>query len=355
MNNLIKFGTFNILNTNYVHFNNGFCTKTNTVSDEDEIFRNSILIKLIENNEFDILFLQEVSHSFFDLLDKSILKEKFNLNKNNELLILTNKKIITEPINTNIYLDNDKDKNFISKRILAISCNLNGNNFLMINVHLPSNALYDKKVKVTKLVHNIIMKETSDNLNDLNIIIAGDMNTEKYVFSNLYKQFDIKSIINESIKSKFSTSFKMGKCEDGIFKLSDKNKRHFFIDDIYLSNNLSGSNINFISLYDSNYKFIDKPQTGNQLFKFENQGTPYCNQKTYADNGFCEINKTPNKYSYTFNNSDVKPWPSDHLLLYATFNIENIGTIENIGNIGNIRNIINILNNINNILNIKKM
>ena len=313
---MLKFGTFNILNSNYVHFNNRSCRNIQVVSVDDEYFRNSILIKLFENNEFDILFLQEVSSSFLKLLDKSTLKIKYHVTVHDELMILINNNILGNVV----IMDNNKytHDQFILKRLLGMHCKIYNNDFILINIHLPSSSMLEAKNTILAMITKIIKQ----NLN-ANFIIAGDMNTENYVMSYLDKHpYNIKSIINKEMKDTYATSFKLGKCENNKFQESNKESQHFFIDDIYTSQNISNNDINIIASYDETYKFISEKNNTNP--KFKNLGTPYCDPKKYAENGFCEIDPSKEKYSSIFSKEKVKPWPSDHALLYVVLNLKSI-------------------------------
>jgi len=296
----MKFATFNILDNQYAYFNNKLCKKTKVVSDNDENLRNSVLVKLFENNNIDILFLQEASKQFLNLLETSTLKDKFNISINNDLIILINKTIS----NNITIIDNTKysQNEFVTKRLLAIKCD----NIIFINIHLPPAALLEAKNNVLTITTNIV----KDNPNN-QFVIAGDMNTSNYTLGYLSK-YDIKSIITKQMKDTYATSFKLGKCENNTFMESKKDARHFFIDDIYVSNTITYKDIHIIGLFDENYKFVLQDN------KFKELGAPYCDPHKYTESGTCDINQSVNKYTDIFKSNRGESWPSDHALLYTT-------------------------------------
>lgn len=296
---MIKFGTFNILDSEFVYFNHKKCKKSYPER-EDETSRNSVLISLFEKNDFDILFLQEVSAVFSELFRRStILTKKFEFVGTKDMCILIKKSIMSEL--QMIYNKRYNDDKYVTERIYATICEINNVEFLLINVHLPSGIQEKSKQNMLDMVRDIVTE------NKMNTIIAGDMNTGKYIMSFLRSK-KISSIIDLNIKKQYTTSFKLGKCYNNEFKQSNKNERHFFIDDIYVSDNLKVDDVKIISSFDNQYNFItDSPQ-----HNFKDQGAPFCDPNIYSENGFCEISQY----------KKVHMWPSDHALVCATIRFE---------------------------------
>lgn len=310
MTSKLKFATFNILDSKYIHYNIKNCQKiTKTTSDKDEEFRNEIIIKIIESNDFDVIFLQEVSKVFFELYNKSGLKNKSILVHSGELAILIKQNIVTD---TKKVID--EKTSYANNRVLSINCKIHNSNFLLINTHLPSGIQENEKRKTIMNINKVIETNYKNDPN-INVILAGDMNTSKYIFNlDTYK---IHSVIPEDIKSKFATSFKLGKCEGNVFRETEKAARHNFIDDIYVNSGVKSSTVNTGSSFDNNYKLIYETNASSSDNLFKNKGAPYCEQKSYMESGICRMSTGENKYQDLFQNEAIKPWPSDHSLLFV--------------------------------------
>lgn len=318
---MIKFATFNILNVDYTYFNVGLCEKkSDIISPSDELLRNDVIIKLFENNEFDIIYLQEVSDVFTNLFNKSNLKDKFNLIKNKQLCMLLKKSLVKNitTINTSEFFGNMKYSKFVLDRIQAITGIINRYPYLLINVHLPSSTLVSERSKSIKVITNIINHYRTINKN-YNIILAGDVNTSQFIFDKIN---DFKSIILPEIKNSYSTSFKLGICQNNNFKQLDRNQQHHFADDIYVTNKIIPNILDISSSFNENYKLVYERANQDSIYKFKSKGSPYCDPVTYTQQNICEIDNTNEKYKTVFDKSDIliKPWPSDHTLIYAVLN-----------------------------------
>jgi hypothetical protein len=354
---MLKFATFNILHTSYIHYNTGECKKSWPISYKDEHFRNSIILKLFYNNDFDIIYLQEVSPIFIELLIKSELKTKYEILSNNELVILCKKSIVSkiEEIDIDSYIDIKYNSyHFIKERLYGIKCNILNNPFLLINVHMPSSQLQIEKNDVIKIINNIVVYNLN-NSQDYKVIIAGDMNTEKYLFSKMTNRYTMSSIFNSNFKKSNVTSFKLGKCKNNIFVALDHKFRHHFIDDIYVTQNINANNMKILSNYTDKFLLFNNKEINNSL-----KGDPYCDPKIYKETNVCNIDDTKNKFTNTFvkahsNNNNV--WPSDHYLVYAELNFDdaktNNGSISNNDKIKEILMMISLLHLQKKILNIQ--
>ena len=210
--------------------------------------------------------------------------------------------------------------------MFATHCKFDNKHFILINVHFPS---YKQTTNVDELVQ-VIMK-IIESTTFPNIIVASDMNIDKYVLSSI-KQ--IRSIILRDFKKTHTTSFKLGICENNEFTLLSRQTAHKFLDDIYVSSTVEPFKYEIVSTFDEKYKIIDEETIENPLYKFVNIGDPYCDPSIFSESGQCMIYNTSTSYSDAFEKSTItynkqlnqvikshqlqqlKPWPSDHVLLY---------------------------------------
>lgn len=310
----ISFATFNILNSNFTYLNAESCKKEKVVSYDDEKFRLDIIIKIFEDNDIDVIFLQEVSDFFILEINKSTLKNKYYYILNGELVIFIKKSLVLNyfKVNLNQYVKNIKNKIFIIGRIFAVECLIANNKVLLINCHLPPKILSREKNDSLELIKNLIK-----NYENHKIIIAGDMNTSNYIDINP----SINSIISPMIKRNYATSFKLGNCVNDTFLLRPSKQRSNFIDDIYTSKNISVLKFGISSDFDDKFNLIFENQKSNENneygFKLENKAPPYCDPVDYNSTEKCEISNSLNKYTDLFNKHKIKQWPSDHALLFA--------------------------------------
>lgn len=301
----ITFITFNIFNSKYAYFNTKHCAPTEVVSEKDENWRNTIIINILKKNKVDIYYLQEASESFINLLKGGEMSNEYIIEVSGELVIMV-KKTITE---TPELVDMSQSNNFFRQRIFPIKCKINKQNFVLINVHMPSKGK-PRNISI-KIIRDIVATYPNHD-----IIIAGDMNSEYYILRGR----GIHSTIEQAFKRQYKTSFKLGNCEDDKFVLRERTVSHNFIDDIYISNTLDSKNLKVASGYDVNIKLIYDNLVTKPKYQFANKGSPYCDISAYAESGVCNIPETQQKFTTTYNTS-VKAknyqWPSDHALLYV--------------------------------------
>jgi len=312
----IYFGTFNILSENNAYFNYGICEKS--FNDEDNIARYDVIKKLILDNEFGILFLQEAGPTFIKIIKESDISKKYHYIDNyHGNITLLNRVYFHTPNNISKEVSDILDaklkekfakkndnptllggnmqkdgKNSVEKlkrietKIKDISRQINrgycivkakdkhNDEYILINLHIPKTV----EVQLAKTINNYI-KTLPKNVK---IICAGDFNKNKGSGDDIIKKLNP---IYKGDKSNDFTSFKLGECsvkppemsdidfESGIKKQSEKMETYGFspataTKDMKQKNRQKNTNrMIFMPRFDPNirYSFIDRIYLSNNI------------------------------------------------------------------------------------------
>ncbi len=309
----LRFATFNILDGHVIGSNIKECKKWTykfKQYDEDNYYRYKDVLAIIHANDFDIVFLQEVSPHMNLISD--VIRNKYHIIESHTLRILLNIKHFNRPSATQMgrLFDVNRIREItpsirwqwtLDRQLLVLVPNpITAGYLLLINLHLPSplnikNPTGDMRYHIINMVCLAINNVRKQIKEPVYIIVAGDMN--RYNDVNIFNDYmristSWKNEINslrQLTKNIGKTSFKLGNCGDNQFKL---NPHLSSIDHIYISkNNFKAEK----SIAYSKFNNIKKLVPGDNLF-----GKPYCDDST------CDIYKNCRNC-----------WPSDHALLYC--------------------------------------
>ena len=141
---MLKIATFNILDNKNISYN----LKCENISPDenkyDNLYHYSVIAKLLTDNDFDVIFLQEVGNYFYENVnDVNNLKNKYIFVQNNGLHLLTLLKI---NMFENIITKNTiviSQRQIVNFKGLAFTAKIKDFNFnlMLINVHFSSTEL----------------------------------------------------------------------------------------------------------------------------------------------------------------------------------------------------------------------
>lgn len=308
----MKLITFNALSSRYVSYNIGACKNEKPISEKDERIRALVTYNMLKKSDADIICLQETSSQLYEFIKRWDDYALFE-NKNKEVLVLINKKVMVDGKQGEIIHHNNEFQKILSKRFVMVSMKLCERNnkskceeCIIISVHVPTFKNH------RELTINFIQNEIINKNYEKNIILAGDMNTFKNIFSG-----NIQSILPIEFKKANATSFKLGVCQEDKFVLR-KDHRHNFVDDIYGSKKILRDTIKVASSFDEKFNLIYDDDEN----KFNRQAGPFCDPEIYNSTGKCYMYREEPRYSLLLIESvgqNTKPWPSDHALLELKF------------------------------------
>jgi len=291
----LRFATFNILDGNVITNNIKECdtrydksrrryfSERYNAYELDNYARYRDVLNIIDAEDYDIVFLQEVSPHMKLMSD--IIRNKYYIRQHHTLRILLKIDYFDKPVATQIGrlftvgeikgnirsltgFDRDRMGWTIDRQLFMLIPNPIGAGYLLlINLHLPPRKFGDEIL--TKLRYDIIdrvceiIKHFKDREKTIHIIVAGDMNRSNEI--NIFTDNVFKGYLNKKYKYRGSeehwknitdelfhltekvgnTSFTLGRCSRGQYiskkEIAEKQRKKIqvlsSVDHIYVSKN----------------------------------------------------------------------------------------------------------------------